>query len=143
MNSNDDTTIKNCRIIQLDSVRTPDACYSTSVEGCDQLPYEVQRVYYLYEAPAGAKRGGHSHTECQEFLVAVSGKLDVIIDDGSNTRRVTLNRPNQGLLIATGIWRTLKNFSSGAVCLVLASHPYDESDYIRQYSAFLKSKNKL
>lgn len=143
MNSNDDTTIKNCRIIQLDSIRTPDACYSTCVEGGNQLPYDAQRVYYLYEAPAGAKRGGHSHTECQEFLVAVSGSFDVIIDDGSNTRRVTLNRPNQGLLITTGIWRTLKNFSSGAVCLVLASHPYDESDYIRQYSAFLKSKNKL
>ena len=143
MNSNDDTTIKNCRIIQLDSVRTPDACYSTSVEGCDQLPYEVQRVYYLYEAPAGTKRGGHAHIACQAFLVAVSGSFDVIIDDGSNTRRFTLNRPNKGLLITTGIWRTLKNFSAGAVCLVLASHPYDESDYIRQYSAFLKSKNKL
>lgn len=142
MDQHIDTSIKNCRILQLSSQRGT-GCFCTSAQSQASLPYHVKRVYYLYEMPAGVKRGGHSHKECQELLVAVSGSFDVIIDDGSNTRKYTLKRPDQGLLITTGIWRTLKNFSSGAICLVLASHEYDENDYIRQYSAFLKSKNKL
>lgn len=138
----DITTIKDCRLIQFDATKQNgyDIC---SLRDCSELPYTPKRMYYLYEVPAGSRRGGHSHKECLECLVAASGSFEVTVDDGSATKKFTLNRPDQGLLITTGIWRTLKNFSSGSVCLVFASLPYDEDDYIRQYSAFLKSKNKL
>ncbi len=102
----------------------------------DTLPYKVQRVYYLYDVPNDAYRGGHSHKECLEFLVALSGSFEVVLDDGTSKKRVTLNKPNKGLLIPTGIWRELENFSSGAVCLVLASQEYEEADYIREYEVF-------
>lgn len=102
----------------------------------DTLPYKVKRVYYLYDVPSDAYRGGHSHKECLEFLVALSGSFEVVLDDGTSKKRVTLNKPNKGLLIPTGVWRELENFSSGAVCLVLASEEYDEADYIREYEEF-------
>lgn len=138
----EDTTIKDCRLIQFDA--TQQAGYSIcQTSSCDNLPYLPQRIYYLYDVPSGSRRGGHSHKECLECLIAASGSFEVTVDDGSSIKKYTLNRPDQGLLIATGIWRTLKNFSAGSTCLVLASHTYDERDYIRQYSAFLKSKNKL
>lgn len=105
----------------------------------DTLPYKVQRVYYLYDVPSDAYRGGHSHKECVEFLVALSGSFEVVLDDGTSQKRVTLNKPNKGLLIPTGIWRELENFSSGAVCLVLASEEYEEADYIREYEVFTAS----
>lgn len=107
----------------------------------ETLPYEIKRVYYLYDVPSDAYRGGHSHKECQEFLVALSGSFEVVLNDGFKKQRVTLNKPNKGLLIPTGIWRELENFSSGAVCLVLASHVYEEDDYIREYDDFLVSVN--
>ena len=106
----------------------------------DCIPYPVKRVYYLYDVPSDAFRGGHAHIEQQEFLVAVSGSFEVVLDDGETKQRVMLNKPNKGLLIPTGIWRELDNFSSGAVCLVFASDHFDEADYIREYNQFLRSK---
>ncbi len=105
------------------------------------LPFEIKRVYYLYDVPAGAERGGHSHIEQNEFLIALSGSFDVILNDGETEAIVTLNKPFEGLLIKNGIWRELKNFSSGAVCLVIASDVFKEEDYIRDFNQFLKSKN--
>jgi len=108
----------------------------TFVEGGQHLPFVAERVYYLYDVPAGAERGGHSHRECYEFLVAISGSFDVTLDDGNTRTTYTLNRPWRGLLITPGIWRTLENFSTGSVCLVMASQHYDESDYVRSYKEF-------
>jgi hypothetical protein len=105
------------------------------------LPFEIKRVYYLYDVPAGAERGGHSHIEQNELLIALSGSFDVILNDGNTETTVTLNKPFEGFLINNGIWRELKNFSSGAVCLVIASDVFDEEDYIRDFNQFLKSKN--
>lgn len=110
----------------------------TVVENNYSIPFDVERVYYLYDVPAGEERGGHAHKELQQFVIAVSGSFDVIIDDGRERKTVTLNRPSKGLHIRPGIWRELNNFSSGAVCLVLASHHYDEDDYIRDYKAFVE-----
>ena len=110
----------------------------TVVENNLSAPFDIKRVYYLYDVPAGEERGGHAHRLLQQFIVAVSGSFDVIIDDGKERRTVSLNRPFKGLHIKPGIWRELANFSSGAVCLVLASEHYDESDYIREYSSFIK-----
>jgi|SRR5690554_2495722 len=106
------------------------------------VPFEIKRVYYLYDVPAGAERGGHSHKEQQEFLVALSGSFEVILNDGKTEKSVTLNKPFEGLLITNGIWRELKNFSSGAVCLVVASDVFEESDYIREFEDFLAISTK-
>ena len=103
------------------------------------VPFEVKRVYWTYDVPAGERRGGHAHKECVEFIIAVSGSFTVTLDDGKGNRKdFHLNHPWQGLLVPTGIWRTLEDFSSGAVCLVLASELYDEDDYIYEYEDFLK-----
>ena len=106
------------------------------------VPFEIKRVYYLYDVPAGAERGGHSHKEQQEFLVALSGSFEVILNDGKTEKSVTLNKPFEGLLITNGIWRELKNFSSGAVCLVVASDVFEEADYIREFDEFLAISTK-
>lgn len=106
------------------------------------IPFEIKRVYYLYDVPSGAERGGHSHKEQQEFLIALSGSFDVIINDGKVEKSVTLNKPFEGLLITNGIWRELKNFSSGAVCLVVASDVFSEADYIRDFNEFLAISSK-
>ena len=106
----------------------------------DTIPFEIKRVYYVYDIPSGAERGGHSHKDLQEFLVAISGSFDVVLNDGISERVVTLNKPNVGLLIPTGIWRELKDFSSGAVCLVVASDVYIEDDYIRDFDEFISLK---
>ena len=106
------------------------------------VPFEIKRVYYLYDVPAGAERGGHSHKEQQEFLVALSGSFEVILNDGKVEKTVTLNKPFEGLLITNGIWRELKNFSSGAVCLVVASDVFEEADYIRDFDEFLAIFNQ-
>lgn len=105
------------------------------------LPYTIKRVYYLHDVPSGAYRGGHAHKECKELLIAVSGSFEVVLDNGKEKERVMLNKPNQGLLIDVNIWRELENFSSGAVCLVLASHEYDEDDYIRNYENYKSLKS--
>jgi dTDP-4-dehydrorhamnose 3,5-epimerase-like enzyme len=106
----------------------------------DTIPFAIKRVYYLYDVPSGAERGGHAHKEQQEVLIALSGSFDVVLNDGKIEKTVTLNKPNQGLLIGTGIWRELKNFSSGSVCLVIASDVFNEDDYIREFDEFLNSK---
>ena len=100
----------------------------------------LKRVYYLYDIPSSAKRGGHSHKKLQQVLIAISGSFDVVLNDGKSEEKVSLNKPNKGLLIETNIWRELENFSSGAVCLVLASDIFGEADYIRDYDEFLDSK---
>ena len=104
------------------------------------VPFDIKRVYYLYDVPAGAERGGHAHIQQREFLIALSGSFDVILNDGKAEETVTLNKPFEGLMINEGIWRELKNFSSGSVCLVVASDVAVEADYIRDFQAFLDSK---
>lgn len=104
------------------------------------IPYEIKRVYYLYDVPSGAYRGGHAHKEQLEFLIALSGSFEVVLKDGENEQKIMLNKPDKGLLIPTGIWRELENFSSGAVCLVLASDVFDEDDYIRNFKSFKSTK---
>lgn len=102
----------------------------------DVIPYDVRRTYYLFDVPSGAYRGGHAHKECLELLIAVSGSFEVVLDNGKEKQHVMLNNPTKGLLIPINMWRELENFSSGAVCLVLASHTFDEGDYIRDYDTF-------
>ena len=106
----------------------------------DVIPFEIKRVYYLYDVPAGAERGGHAHIDQKEFLIALCGSFAVVLNDGQNQQIVSLNKPYEGLLINQGIWRELNNFSSGSVCLVIASAVYDEQDYIREFDEFLKLK---
>lgn len=130
-------SVDDCRLVQLPK-HMQESGSITVVENNRELPFAVKRVYYLYDVPGGEERGGHSHKQLYEFLVAASGSFDVVLDDGEHTRTVTLNRPSYGLLIVPGIWRVLNNFSSGSVCLVLTSDYYDEADYIREYSDFKK-----
>ena len=134
-------SVDDCRIIQLPK-HVRESGNITVVENNRELPFEVKRVYYLYDVPGGEERGGHSHKQLYSFLVAASGSFDVLLDDGVSTRTVTLNRPSYGLLIVPGIWRVLNNFSSGSVCLVLTSDYYDESDYIREYEDLKKITHK-
>jgi dTDP-4-dehydrorhamnose 3,5-epimerase-like enzyme len=102
----------------------------------DTIPFDIKRVYYLYDVPSGAERGGHAHKDLQQFLVALSGSFDVVLNDGKEQQIITLNKPYEGLLINSGIWRELQNFSSGSVCLVVASEVYIEEDYIRDFDQF-------
>ena len=129
--------------VTLDIIKIHDTRGNLSVIEGNAIPFEMKRVYYLYDIPSGARRGGHSHTNQQEVLVALSGSFDVILNDGNEQKTVTLNKPNVGLLIINGIWRELKNFSSGSVCLVLASDNFEEEDYIRDFTEFKLSKNGL
>ena len=106
----------------------------------DTIPFEIKRVYYLFDIPSYAKRGGHSHRNLQQVLIAISGSFDVVLKDGITEKTITLNKPDKGLLINSNTWRELENFSSGSVCLVLASAVFNEADYIRNYDEFLKLK---
>jgi hypothetical protein len=136
---NPESTVDDCRPITLP--RHQDLGGSTSkVIPQSDIPFDISRVYYLYDVPGGAQRGGHAHRRLQEVLVAVAGSFDVVLKDGRRVRTTRLDRAHSGIHIATGIWRELKNFSSGAVCLVLASAPYDEADYIREYHQFRREK---
>ena len=110
----------------------------TVAEGCKDVPFDVKRVYWVYDVPAGENRGGHAHKQCQEFIIALSGSFHVTLDNGKEQVTVLLNHPYQGLFVDTSTWRTLDDFSSGAVCLVLASETFDEADYIREYDTFLE-----
>jgi dTDP-4-dehydrorhamnose 3,5-epimerase-like enzyme len=110
----------------------------TFVEATRHIPFQIKRIYYLYDVPGGASRGGHAHRSLQQFVIAASGSFDVIVDDGTNEKRFFLNRSYYGLYIPTMIWREMDNFSSGSVCLVLASEFYDAEDYIRDYGDFKK-----
>lgn len=104
----------------------------------DTIPFNIKRVYYLYDVPTGSERGGHAHKDLQQFLVALSGSFDVVLNDGKEEQIITLNKPYEGLLINSGIWRELRNFSSGSICLVVASEVYIEDDYIRDFDEFVK-----
>lgn len=136
-------TINDCNIIQLDrhhSDRKGDICV---VENGETLPFDVKRVYYLYDVPGGVERGGHAHKNLYQLIVAASGSFTVTLDDGKSKRSITLNRPYQGLFIKPGIWRDLSNFSSGSVCMVLASEKYDARDYIRSYEEYVDYKKNI
>jgi hypothetical protein len=132
-------TVFDCALIDVSKVHN-EAGNITVLENQKNIPFDVKRVYYLYDIPGGEARGGHAHYELQQFIIAASGSFDVILDDGKNTKTVTLNRPNFALHIVPGLWRELNNFSSGSISLVLASHKYDEKDYIRNYNKYLKFK---
>ena len=136
-----DTCVYDCTIVELDKHHHTKGNI-TVVENNQTIPFDVQRIYYLYDIPGGESRGGHAHKELRQLIVAASGSFTVTLDDGKVRRSFVLNRPYQGLLVIPGIWRTLDDFSSGAVCLVLASHAYDEDDYIRDYQGFIKYKNE-
>jgi dTDP-4-dehydrorhamnose 3,5-epimerase-like enzyme len=134
------TTVFNCNVIELPKIHNR-AGNITPIHAWKEVPFDIQRIYYLYDVPGGETRGGHAHYKLNQLIVAVGGSFDVVIDDGKNKKTVSLNRPNYGLIITSGIWRDLQNFSSGAVLLVLASEKYDESDYIRNYKDFLVYAN--
>ena len=129
------TRIMKAKIINIPKIEDPRG--NLSVIEKEVVPFEIKRVYYLYDVPAGAERGGHAHKKLQQFLVALAGSFDVVLNDGKNKQTITLNKPFEGLLITNGIWRELKNFSSGAVCLVVASDVFEEEDYIRDFEEFL------
>ncbi len=123
-------------LLEIPKISDPDGRGNLSVIEKDVLPFVIKRVYYLYDVPSSSTRGGHAHKKLQQFLIAVSGSFDVVLDNGDKRRVITLNRPDRGLLIPNGVWRELENFSSGAVCLSLVSAEYDENDYIREYGEF-------
>lgn len=135
------TTVYDCSIIEMDKHARKQGSI-TVVENCNTVPFDIERVYYLYDVPGGESRGGHAHKELNQLIIAAGGSFDVVLDDSNVKRTFTLNRPYQGLLIPSGIWRELNNFSSGAICLVLASLKYDENDYIRDYNTYLKYKQE-
>lgn len=114
----------------------------TAVANGNQIPFDVKRIYYLYDVPGGLSRGGHAHIELHQLVVALSGSFDITLDDGNAKRTFQLSRPNMGLLIPSGLWRELNNFSSGSICMVLASEIYEEKDYLRIYSDFINFKQK-
>jgi len=135
-------SIYNCNILTLPKVNNR-AGNLTALENNISIPFKIKRVYYLYDIPGGEDRGGHAHKELQQFIVALSGAFDVLLDDGTNKRFMHLDRPFVGLHIVPWIWRELLNFSSGAICLVLASEKYDEEDYFRNYQKFVDFKNEI
>ena len=135
-------SIKDCRLIDLPKVADPRGNL-TFIEGRNHIPFDIKRVYYLYDVPGGATRAGHAHKGLEQLFIAMSGSFDVILDDGYEKKRIHLNRSYYGLYVCPMIWREIDNFSSGSVCLVLASDRYDESDYYRSYEDFLKAvKNR-
>jgi hypothetical protein len=130
-------TVFDCNLLQLPKIENR-AGNITPIHNNIEIPFEVKRVFYLYDIPGGESRGAHAHKECHQFLVAVSGSFEILLDDGKSKRTVFLNRPYMGLHIPPGIWASELNFSSGSICLVLASHIYNEMDYIRNYQVFIK-----
>lgn len=133
---NSHVSIVNCKIVELPKISDPRGNL-TFIEGHQHIPFDIKRVYYLYDVPGGAERGGHAHKALHQLIVAMSGSFDVILDDGTHKRRYHLNRSYNGLYVCPMIWRELDNFSSGSVCMVLASNRYDESDYYRDYNDYL------
>ena len=135
------TTIDDCKLIDLRKIHDPRGNL-TPIEGGLDVPFEIKRLFYLYDVPGGESRGAHAHRKDNQFLIAVSGAFDVFMDDGTNQKLVTLNRPYYGLLITPGIWAAERDFASGSICLVLTDYEYDESDYIRNYKEFKKYKKQ-
>lgn len=131
--------VYDCSVIEFSKHHVPQGNLSVVQNGKD-IPFSVQRIYYLYDVPGGESRGSHAHKELYQLIIAASGSFTVTLDDGLVKRTFLLNRPYQGLLVVPGIWRTLDDFSSGSVCLVLASHKYEKEDYIRDYEEFLSYK---
>ena len=125
-----------CKMVDLPKISDPRGNLSF-IEGGQHIPFDIKRVYYLYDVPGGSDRGSHAHKKLHQFIVAMSGSFDVILDDGKEKHRFNLNRSHYGLYVCPMMWRDLDNFSSGAVCMVLASEHYDESDYIRDYDQFI------
>jgi hypothetical protein len=134
------SSVFDCSLIELPKNHTINGNI-TSVNNFEQVPFEIKRVYYLYDIPGGESRGGHAHKALQQLIIAASGSFDLIVNDGKVKRTFNLNRPYQGVLMPAGLWRELDNFSSGSICLVLASQEYTEIDYIRDYGEFLNFKN--
>jgi hypothetical protein len=133
--------LESCRIIDLPKIQDPRGNL-TFIEGGNHIPFDIRRVYYLYDVPGGSERGGHAHKELHQLIIAMSGSFDVILDDGENKKRVHLNRSYYGLYVCPMIWRELDNFSSGSVCMVLASNTYDEADYYRDYADFIQARRR-
>lgn len=131
-------TIEDCKLLTLPKVADPRGSL-TFIEGFHHVPFEIKRVFYLYDVPGGADRGGHALRTCQQFLIAMSGSFDVVLYDGKEKKRIHLNRSYHGLLIPPMIWREMDNFSSGSVCVALASTSYEPSDYYRDYNEYLRS----
>lgn len=132
-------SVYDCSIFELPQVHNKSGNI-TAIENNKDIPFEIKRIYYLYDIPGGEDRGAHGHKKLQQFIIAASGSFDVTIDDGVNKRTFSLNHPNRALHLVSGMWRELSNFSSGAICLVLASEKYDEKDYIREYHDFIEFK---
>ena len=134
------TSINDCRVISLPTIGSSRLGVITPIYNNIHIPFSIKRVYYLYDVPAGSKRGGHSHKDLNQLIVAASGSFEVVVDDGETKRSFVLTRPSEGLYIPSMIWRELFNFSGGSICLVLASNEYDEDDYYRDYNLFIKDK---
>ena len=131
------TSVYNCSVVELPQINFR-AGNITPVTQHKEIPFDISRVFFLYDIPGGKSRGAHAHKECHQFIVAASGSFEVLLDDGRNKKTVSLNRSYYGLHIPPGVWAAEANFSSGAICLVLASHKYDEGDYIRDYNEYLE-----
>lgn len=130
--------IEDCKLIELPKIADPRGNL-TFIEGNHHIPFDIRRVYYLYDVPGGAARGGHAHKALSQLIIAMSGSFDVILDEGGEKKRFHLNRSYQGLYVCPMMWRELDNFSSGSVCMVLASNIYEESDYYRDYNEYLRN----
>ena len=135
------STVFDCTILELPKNHSV-AGNITSVNNGTEVPFDVKRIYYLYDVPGGESRGGHGHKELSQLIIAASGSFDITVDDGNVKRTFSLSRPSMGLYMPPGLWRELDNFSSGSICLVLASHEYDVADYIRSYEDFKTFKTR-
>lgn len=135
------SVVDDCRVVKLPRIHNR-AGNITALNEAAELPFPIKRIYYLYDVPSGEARGGHAHKLLQQYIVAASGSFDIIISDGFHKKKISLNRPDAALHVVPGIWREIENFSSGSICLVIASEEYDEEDYIRDYSEFLNLKTK-
>lgn len=131
--------VNKCSIVDLPKISDPRGNL-TFIEGNRHVPFDIQRVYYLYDVPGGSERGGHAHKALHQLIIAMSGSFDVVLDDGREKKRVHLSRSYNGLYVCPMIWRELDNFSSGSVCMVLASNKYEESDYYRDYREFMSDR---
>lgn len=129
--------VSDCILIDMSKVHN-EVGNITVVENQSNIPFDVERIYYLYDIPGGEERGGHAHYELEQYIIAASGSFDVVLDDGENRKTISLNRPNLALHVVPGLWRELENFSSGSICMVLASHKYEEKDYLRDYKEFIE-----